>query len=60
MKRKLCFLFVLPLLFTACENVLPMDFVEMDSEVQSQPQEEVYFKGMETRQCGICPMEIGR
>lgn len=46
MKRKLCFLFVLPLLFTACENVLPIDFVEMDSEVQSQPQEEVYFKGI--------------
>ena len=46
MKRKLYFLFALPLLFTACENVLPIDFVEMDSEVQSQPQEEVYFKGI--------------
>ena len=43
MKRKLSLLFALPLLFAACENVLPIDFVEMDSEVQSQPQEEVYF-----------------
>ncbi len=43
MKRKLCFLFVLPLLFTACENVLPENGLSTKLlEVKSQT---LYFQG---------------
>lgn len=33
MKRKLCFLFALPLMFAACENVLPVEEVDLSSMV---------------------------
>ena len=47
MKRKLCFLFVLPLLFTACENVLPIEEVDLSSMVAefTTPTKTVTFEG---------------
>ena len=47
MKRKLCFLFVLPLLFTACENVLPVEEVDLSSMVAefTTPTKTVTFEG---------------
>lgn len=47
MKRKLCFLFVLPLLFAACENVLPIEEVDLSSMVAefTTPTKTVTFEG---------------
>ena len=47
MKRKLYFLFVLPLLFAACENVLPIEEVDLSSMVAefTTPTKTVTFEG---------------
>lgn len=47
MKRNLCFLFLLPLLITACENVLPVEEVDLSSMVAefTTPTKTVTFEG---------------
>ncbi len=47
MKRKLCLLFILPLLFAACENVLPVEEVDLSSMVAefTTPTKTVTFEG---------------